>query len=79
MTNPNPPSEIQADGLRYKNKATGSPYGPGMGLTLSCIKCSQHRPRSLMSAVRLAGAIHYKCTGGCETGASAPTASDAGR
>lgn len=70
MNNTSPPSQIQSDGLRYKNKTTGSPYGPGIGLSLSCIKCGQHRPRSLLSVMRLAGAVHYKCTGGCNAGAS---------
>jgi hypothetical protein len=41
-------TKIAKDGLRYKSKEGGSPYGPGgtMG-TMSCYKCGLHKPRAL--------------------------------
>jgi hypothetical protein len=58
---------MQPDGLRYKSKAAGSPYGKdGMGLTMSCIKCGKHRNRGLLKAVKIAGTRFYKCEDGCK-------------
>ena len=69
MTQKNQPverTEINHDGLRYAKKAAGSMYGQSGGQMMSCIRCGRHRPRSLLKPTRLAGAIHYRCGGGCE-------------
>ena len=43
-----PESKITEDGLRYKRKASGSPF-PNIGsrATISCYKCGLHKPRSM--------------------------------
>ncbi len=55
----------QPDGLRFKSKASGSIYGPGASLTLSCIKCGKHQPRSMLRSFKLAGAQHWACVDNC--------------
>ena len=42
---------VMADGLRYKSKASGSPFAAAAsfgGATMSCFMCGKHRARSLM-------------------------------
>ena len=63
-------SVVQDDGLRYKRKATGSPFGSGCatGLhqaSMSCFKCGTHRPRSELQTKRLLGKNQQVCAGGC--------------
>ena len=44
---PNEETVVSRDGLRFTSKTNGSPF-QGMGYsgeTLSCIRCSQHKPR----------------------------------
>ena len=66
MTEFQPPSQVNADGLRYKTKASGSPFGPAPAMSLSCIKCGIHRPRSLLKGFKLAGKVHYRCDDNCQ-------------
>jgi len=56
-------SEINPDGLRYKSKAAGSPFGDrGHHVaTMSCMKCGRHKPRALGSYKRLLGRSHFFC------------------
>ena len=43
-----PESKITEDGLRYKRKASGSPFqNIGSTATISCYKCGVHKPRAL--------------------------------
>ena len=60
-----PISQVKADGLRYKSKASGSLFGPCAALSLSCIKCGVHRPRNLLKSFKLAGKVHYSCDDNC--------------
>jgi len=41
-------TEINSDGLRYKSRPTGSPFGPTghAGAIMSCFKCGKHKPRT---------------------------------
>ena len=42
---------VLANGLRYKTKASGSPFAAAAsfgGATMSCFMCGKHRARSLM-------------------------------
>lgn len=56
-------------------RATAVP-GTAIGHTLSCIECGNHRSRSLLQMVMLAGTRQYKCKDSCGTGqpAGAPVA-----
>ncbi|MFC6281151.1 hypothetical protein [Polaromonas aquatica] len=58
-------AKINPDGLRYKTKINGSPFGESIGNTLSCIKCGNHKARSLLKIFLLAGSRQYKCTDDC--------------
>lgn len=52
---------INKDGLRYKSKPSGPPFGPYEMLTLSCYKCGTHRPRSEGSFLRRLGQSFFAC------------------
>jgi hypothetical protein len=56
------PTKIAKDGLRYKSKEGGSPYGPSGNLgTMSCYKCGVHKPRALGAFKRLIGQNMFIC------------------
>ena len=50
-------TKITQDGLRYKSKKGGSPFGTtGLaGSTMSCIKCGLHKPRASGTFRKLLG------------------------
>jgi hypothetical protein len=56
-------TKISNDGLRYKSKAGGSPFGTEgrTGDTMSCIKCGVHKSRSNGSFKRLLGSTTFVC------------------
>lgn len=66
-------TRINKDGLRYQSKSNGSPFGTAIGHTLSCIKRGNHRSRSLLQMVMLAGTRQYKCKDNCGVGQAAGT------
>ena len=58
---------IAKDGLRYKSKSSGSPFGAqgsNMG-TMSCYKCGLHKPRALGTFKRLLNQSMFMC-GDCK-------------
>jgi len=60
---------VQADGLRYRNKAAGSPFGVGASFgagTMSCFLCGKHRERSLLKSRKLLGKTHFVCAPNCK-------------
>lgn len=60
--------QIIADGLRYKNKPTGSPFAKitgSFGSTMSCFKCGKHRPSSELDTKKFMGKSQKVCKGGC--------------
>ncbi len=60
-------TKIASDGLRYKSKAGGSPFG-GSGHTaasMSCYKCGLHKPRALGTFKRLLNQSMFMC-GDCK-------------
>lgn len=62
------PAQINADGLTYRHKPSGSPFNGGAGLrgqAMSCFLCGRHRPRSMLCSRRLLGKTHQVCAGGC--------------
>lgn len=58
-------AKIHKDGLRYKSKINGSPFGASSGQTLSCVKCGNHKARNALKYVLLAGTRQYKCKDNC--------------
>ncbi len=61
-------AHISADGLTYRRKPAGSPYGGGAGLqgqTMSCFLCGRHRPRRMLRSRNLVGRTHYVCAPDC--------------
>lgn len=66
MLNDNAITVIAEDGLRYKTKQGGSPFGASSGLgTMSCYKCGRHKARSLGSFKKLLGKSMFVC-GDCK-------------
>jgi len=56
-------TKIASDGLRYKAKVSGSPFGAASHAngTMSCMKCGLHKPRALGSFKRLLDKSHFFC------------------
>jgi len=60
-------TKIASDGLRYKSKEPGSPFGGSSSMdTMSCYKCGQHKPRAQGSFKKLAGQSMF-CCGDCSS------------
>ena len=60
---------VMADGLRYKSKASGSPFAAAAsfgGATMSCFLCGKHRARSLMGTRKVAGKSQTVCAPSCK-------------
>jgi hypothetical protein len=69
MSKPVTKSSVMEDGLRYKAKTSGSPFG-GSGAytgtaTMSCFLCGKHKPRTDMVSRRLLGKNHAVCSPKC--------------
>jgi hypothetical protein len=60
-------TKIASDGLRYKAKVGGSPFGTPSHAngTMSCYKCGLHKPRALGSFKRLLNQSMFFC-GDCK-------------
>ena len=55
-------TKIANDGLRYKSKKGGSPFGgSGSMATMSCYKSGLHKPRALGVFKKLMGNSMFKC------------------
>lgn len=55
-------TKIANDGLRYKSKRGGSPFGESGSIqTMSCIKCGLHKSRALGTFKRLLGQSMFVC------------------
>jgi len=60
-------TKIASDGLRYKSKESGSPFGGSGSMgTMSCYKCGLHKPRALGSFKKMAGQNMF-CCGECSS------------
>lgn len=57
-------TQIHDDGLRYRSKAGGSPFGKAAN-TRSCFKCGQHRPMDALQTKRILGRIEMICKPAC--------------
>jgi hypothetical protein len=59
-------TKINSDGLRYKSKEGGSPFGGANTMaTMSCYKCGLHKPRALGTFKRLLNQSMFMC-GDCK-------------
>ena len=53
---------IAKDGLRYKSKQSGTPFGESTSMgTMSCYKCGLHKSRALGSFKKLLGKSMFVC------------------
>lgn len=62
-------SAILEDGLHYKAKVSGSPFGSNAfsgTATMSCFLCGKHRNRSLLSKRNLFGKSQSVCSPSCK-------------
>jgi hypothetical protein len=69
MTKPSAKTEIVDNGLRYKAKASGSPFkaSPYSGTaTMSCFLCGKHRVRSTMTTRKVLGKSQAVCAPSCK-------------
>ena len=60
---------VLANGLRYKTKASGSPFAAAAsfgGATMSCFMCGKHRPRSMMGTRKVLGKAQAVCAPSCK-------------
>jgi len=63
-------TKISSDGLRYKTKKGGSPFGAGRPAdTMSCYKCGLHKLRSLGSFKKIVTRNLFICVD-CKNAAS---------
>jgi hypothetical protein len=72
---------ILADGLRYKSKASGSPFAAAAsfgGATMSCFFCGKHRPRTLLTTKKVLGKSQAVCAPSCKALDAAIAAGTAG-
>ena len=70
MSTPVKKSQIVQDGLRYKAKVSGSPFGEANQhahtATMSCFLCGKHRPRTQLMTRKLLGKSQNVCAPKCE-------------
>lgn len=64
MSDGNEGSVIVANGLRYRSKATGSPFGDSKN-TRSCFKCGRHRAPDQLMAHKVLGRTEMVCKPSC--------------
>ena len=67
---------IDAGGLRYRSKASGSPFastGVFSASTMSCFLCGKHRARASLKSRKLAGKTQFVCAPNCAATASGET------
>lgn len=60
---------VLEDGLRYKSKASGSPFAAATrfgAASMSCFLCGKHRTRSLMQTRKLLGKSQVVCSPSCK-------------
>ena len=60
---------IEADGLCYRSKASGSPFssaGVFSAATMSCFLCGKHRARASLKSRKLLGKTQFVCAPNCK-------------
>jgi hypothetical protein len=69
MTKPITTTKMLEDGLRYKSKASGSPFKSGSfsgSTTMSCFLCGKHRARSQLGTRKFLGKSQAVCAPSCK-------------
>lgn len=69
MTRADKSTKIVGDGLRYKSKLAGSPFGCSQVMrttTMSCLYCGKHRERSLLVMRKILGKSQLVCAPSCK-------------
>lgn len=59
---------IKNDGLKYKSKVSGSPFGTTTfagTATMSCFLCGKHRAREFLKMRKLVGKYQSVCSPSC--------------
>ena len=62
-------NSIDAEGLRYRTKAPGSPFasaGVFSAATMSCFLCGKHRARASLKSRKLLGKTQFVCAPSCK-------------
>ena len=62
-------NSIDAEGLRYRTKAHGSPFasaGVFSAATMSCFLCGKHRARTSLKSRKLLGKTQFVCAPSCK-------------
>jgi hypothetical protein len=62
-------NSIDAEGLRYRTKAPGSPCasaGVFSAATMSCFLCGKHRARTSLKSRKLLGKTQFVCAPSCK-------------
>ncbi|KQU81509.1 MULTISPECIES: hypothetical protein [unclassified Rhizobacter] len=62
-------NSIDAEGLRYRTKAPGSPFasaGVFSAATMSCFLCGKHRARTSLKSRKLLGKTQFVCAPSCK-------------
>src|SRR5205814_5106155 len=75
-------TSIDSDGLRYRSKPAGSPFGSAGAFTtatMSCFLCGKHRPRASLKGKKLLGRTQFVCAPSCKELAEAEKAGKARR
>jgi hypothetical protein len=68
MSKPVSKTTVLDDGLRYKSKVSGSPFGGSSfsgNASKSCFLCGKHRPQSEMMTRKLIGKAQAVCSPKC--------------
>ena len=62
-------NSIDAEGLRYRTKAPGSPFasaGVFSAATMSCFLCGKHSARTSLKSRKLLGKTQFVCAPSCK-------------
>ena len=62
-------TSIDSDGLRYRSKPAGSPFGSAGAFTtatMSCFLCGKHRARTSLKSRKLLGKTQFVCAPSCK-------------
>ncbi len=58
---------MEPDGLHYRHKPNGSPFGAPVSLKYSCFRCGVHRSRPELHNVRFMGRCRWVCLERCRS------------
>lgn len=69
-------TSVDAGGLRYRSKASGSPFANNGAYSsqMSCFKCGKHRHRGMLKPFKMAGRTQFVCAPNCKELAAAEAA-----